>query len=123
VTPSVNQIELHPWCQRVELVEYCMQQGIYLQAYSPLAKAIKLEDPIVLGLAQKKDATPAQILIAWSLHKGFITLPKSVNPLRQQQNFDSFKIVNLLNKEDIELLDTLEEYLVTGWDPIKEAEV
>jgi diketogulonate reductase-like aldo/keto reductase len=78
---------------------------------------------LYVGLGQKRDATPAQILISWSLYKGFITLPKSVNPLRQQQNFESFKVVNLLSEADIELLDTLEEYLVTGWDPIKDAEV
>lgn len=122
VMPSVNQIELHPWCQRVELVKYCVSIGIVLQAYSPLAKASKLTDPIVMGLAKKLGADPAQILIAWSLAKGFVTLPKSVNPKRQQQNFDSHRVVQL-NEEDILLLDSLEEYLVTGWDPSEDAEV
>ena len=122
VLPSVNQIELHPWCQRVELTQYCKDHGIVVQAYSPLAKAIKLSDPVVCGIADKIGATAAQVLIAWSLSKGVVTLPKSVNPLRQEQNLATPNIVSL-SIDDIKLLDTLEEYLVTGWDPILNAEV
>jgi diketogulonate reductase-like aldo/keto reductase len=122
VMPAANQIELHPWLQREEVVKYCQNQGIVVQAYSPLVKAAKLFDPTLSGIAEKYNATPAQILIAWSLAKGFITLPKSVNPLRQQQNLSTPNKISLL-KDDIQLLDTLEEYMVTGWDPIKDAEV
>lgn len=116
VKPCVNQIELHPWLQRRELVNYCNSQGIHLQAYSPLAKASKLDEPLLKNIASKKSATPAQVLIAWSLSKGFITLPKSVNAERQKQNLHAAELV--LSSEDIEALDSLECNFITGWDPI-----
>jgi diketogulonate reductase-like aldo/keto reductase len=121
-TPAVNQIEIHPWNQRIDVVKFCNDHGIVVQAYSPLAKAIKLSDPIVCSIAKRLDCTPAQILISWSLAKGFVTLPKSVNPLRQKQNLDTPNVVSL-SKDDMIMLDSLEEYLVTGWDPILDATV
>ena len=122
VLPSVNQIELHPWCQRTELTKYCKDNGIVVQANSPLAKDIKLEDPLVLEIAGRTNSTAAQVLISWSLAKGFVTLPKSVNPIRQKQNLDTPTVVSL-GDDDVKILDTLEEYLITGWDPVLTAEV
>lgn len=122
IRPAVNQVELHPWNQRVELVKYCQDHGIVVEAYSPLAKAVKLSDPIVGSVAEKYGCTPAQVLVAWGLTKGVVSLPKSVNPTRQKQNLDSVEVANL-TAEDVKLLDSLEEYLVTGWDPILDAEV
>lgn len=116
ITPAVNQIELSPFNQRVDVVQHCQSQGIALQAYSPLAKASKLGDPRVVALAAKRGITPAQLLIRWSLQKGFIPLPKSVNPERQATNLDVFGFE--LSLEDVVELDKLEEGLVTGWDPI-----
>ena len=66
-------------------------------------------------------APPSQVLIAWSLAKGFVTLPKSVNPERQRGNLEAARIE--LSPADIAELDALEEGLVTGWDPIKDAPV
>lgn len=116
ITPAVNQIELSPFNQRVDVVQHCQSKGIALQAYSPLAKATKLGDPRVVALAAKRGITPAQLLIRWSLQKGFIPLPKSVNPERQATNLDVFGFE--LSLEDVVELDKLEEGLVTGWDPI-----
>ena len=122
VSPAVNQIEVHPWNQRVELVKFCKEHGIIVEAYSPLAKAIKLSDPTVCRVATKYECTPAQVLISWGLLKGLVSLPKSVNPIRQKQNLDSSDAAKL-SDDDVQLLDSLEEYLVTGWDPILDAEV
>ena len=121
IPPAVNQIEVHPWLQRVELVRYCQEQGIVVQAYSPLAKASKLSDPVLVEIATRLGHTPAQVLIAWSLQKGFVTLPKSVNPERQITNLAAHRIT--LTGADIALLETLEEYFTTGWDPVKTAAV
>ncbi|RLN59438.1 hypothetical protein BBP00_00006494 [Phytophthora kernoviae] len=118
VKPAVNQVELHPWLMRPTLVKYCKENGIHLEAYSPLAKAGKLTDSTLLEIANEVGATPAQVLVAFSLANDFITLPKSVNPDRQKANLDAAKIT--LTPEQIEKLVVLDEYLVTGWDPIKE---
>ncbi|GAB9467992.1 Voltage-gated ion channel [Globisporangium polare] len=116
--PAVNQVELHPWLTRTDLVKYHHEHGILLQAYSPLAKANKLSDPVVNEIAKEVNATPAQVLVAWSLAKDFITLPKSVNPDRQKLNLEAVNVK--LSDAQIAKLDALDEYLVTGWDPIKD---
>lgn len=121
VAPAVNQIELHPWLQRRELVAYCQKNNIVVEAYSPLAKANKLSDPTVGVVAHRVGASPAQVLLAWGLAKDAVVLPKSVKPERQRDNLAAAKVK--LSDEDIAELDGLEEGLVTGWDPIKDAPV
>lgn len=118
IKPAVNQVELHPWLQWRDEVEYCRKEGIVLEAYSPLAKAQKLQDPTVGGIAQRLGATPAQVLIRWSMQKGFVPLPKSNSPERQKSNLDVYRFE--LSAEDMAALDGLEEGLVTGWNPIRD---
>ncbi|EGZ19445.1 putative aldehyde reductase [Phytophthora sojae] len=118
VKPAVNQVELHPWLTRTSLVKYCKDNGILLEAYSPLAKAVKLADPTLNEIANEVGATPAQVLVAFSLANDFITLPKSVNPERQKANLEAANVK--LTPGQVERLAALDEYLVTGWDPIKD---
>lgn len=115
IKPAVNQIELHPWLTRTELVNYCFENDIAVEAYSPLVKGRKFNDEDLVKLAKKYEKSTAQILINWSLSKGFITLPKTVTALRLLPNLESgdFK----LSADDIKLLDSKNENLVTGWDP------
>ncbi|TMW66114.1 hypothetical protein Poli38472_003879 [Pythium oligandrum] len=117
VKPAVNQIEVHPWLLRPEVVKYCEEHGIHIQAYSPLAKAKRLTDQAVLDIAKEVNATPGQVCIAWSMAKNFITLPKSFNPTRQKENLDSIYVK--LTPQQVARLDALDEYLVLSWDPIK----
>jgi len=73
-TPTVNQIELHPWCQQREIVSYCQEHNIAVQAYCPILKADpkKLGDPVIARIGKKYDKDGAQILIRWSLQKGYV---------------------------------------------------
>lgn len=118
VKPAVNQVELHPWLMRPALVQYCKDHGIFLEAYSPLVKAIKLHDPTLVEIAKEVGGTTAQVLVAFSLANDFITLPKSVNPVRLRENLDAASVQ--LKSEHVAKLAALDEYLVTGWDPIKQ---
>ncbi|EKX48599.1 hypothetical protein GUITHDRAFT_159492 [Guillardia theta CCMP2712] len=115
--PATNQVELHPWLARKELVAYCTEKGIVLTAYSPLAKASKMADAEVLTLASKHKCTPAQVLIKWSLQQGFVTIPKSTNPARIKENMqvDSFE----LSEEDLVKMKSWDCYMTTGWDPTR----
>ncbi|TMW65479.1 hypothetical protein Poli38472_008121 [Pythium oligandrum] len=113
VKPAVNQIELHPWLTRTELVAFCEGEGIHLEAYSPLAQASKWSDRVVRSVAKEVDATPAQVLIAWSVAKGFIPIPKSADRTRQKENLEAYNIQ--LSEGQIQRLDALEEDFVTGW--------
>ena len=88
--PSVNQIELHPWQQKKDIVKYCREHDIIVMGYSPLAKGQKIKDKTIVSIAQRLSKTPAQILIRWSVQHGFITIPKTSQASRLQVNADVF---------------------------------
>lgn len=115
ITPSVNQIELHPWLARKELVKFCEDHGIALEAYSPFARGKKIEDEKLVALAKKVGKTPAQVLLGWSLTKGFITLPKTVTESRLVPNLEALEFK--LSEKDIATMDEWDENWVSGWDP------
>ncbi|ETM32844.1 hypothetical protein L914_19848 [Phytophthora nicotianae] len=118
VKPAVNQVELHPWLMRPTLVKHCKEHDILLEAYSPLARAQKMENPTLVEISKEAGATPAQVLVAFSLANGFITLPKSVHEERQKSNLEAAAIK--LTDAQFAKLAALDEYLVTCWDPIKD---
>ncbi|RSH82909.1 hypothetical protein EHS25_005899 [Saitozyma podzolica] len=86
----INQIELHPWCQQPAIVSYCQARNIALEAYSPLVQGKKASDPTLTKIAKETGKTWAQVLIRWSLQRGFIPLPKSDSRDRIIANIDVF---------------------------------
>jgi 2,5-diketo-D-gluconate reductase A len=113
VVPAVNQVELHPFCQREALVDLCAKHGILIEAYSPLARGNKLEDPVIGAIAEKHGKTPAQVLLNWNASRGNIVLPKSLTASRIQSNLNSFDFQ--LPDEDIQAINELgKENYVTG---------
>jgi diketogulonate reductase-like aldo/keto reductase len=105
--PHVNQIELHPWCQQRDIVKFCEENKIVVQAYSPLVRNYKANDEVLLDLAKKYDRTTAQILVRWCLQKGWVPLPKSDTPERIVANADVYGFN--LKDEDVKTLDDLDE--------------
>lgn len=118
VVPQVNQIELSPFLQQAEVCARCVSAGIRIEAYSPLTKGRRLTHPCVLAIAQRVGRSAAQVLIRWSLQRGFVVLPKSVHAERIAANLAVFEFV--LDAQAMAELDALEEGLVTGWDPRNE---
>ncbi|WVQ94725.1 hypothetical protein IAU59_001805 [Kwoniella sp. CBS 9459] len=118
--PSINQIELHPFCQQREIVAYCESQGIAVQAYSPLirADAERYKNPVLVGIAEKYKKEVAQVLIRWSLQKGYIPLPKSVTPSRIKSNAEVYDFK--LDESDMKALDGLDEGAkgACTWNPV-----
>lgn len=112
ILPAVNQIEVHPWLARPDIIDYCHEKNIAVQGYSPLCQAIKLEDDKVKAIAAKYSKTPAQILIRWSLQHGNIVIPKSAKKERIQENANVFDCN--LTDEDMTVLDSLNENFVCG---------
>ena len=90
VTPSINQVELHPYLQQAALRAVHGELGIVTEAWSPLARGRALEDPAVLEIAGAHSRTPGQIVIRWHLQLGNVVIPKSVTPERIAQNFNVF---------------------------------
>lgn len=113
--PMVNQIELTPFLQRRETVALCRQQGIVLEAYSPLTRGQRFSDPTVVSIAQQLGRSPAQVLLRWGVQNGFVVLPKSTHAERIEENGKLFDFA--LSAEAMRALDALEEGLATGWDP------
>ncbi|MBA2671007.1 MAG: aldo/keto reductase [Gemmatimonadetes bacterium] len=120
VQPAVNQIELSPYnfLSRADVVALCRQHGIVLEAYSPLTKARRLDDPTVGEIADSHGKTPAQVLIRYAIDKDFVAIPKSTNHQRIRENADVFDFQ--LSDQDLNRLDALDEGLATGWDPTDE---
>jgi diketogulonate reductase-like aldo/keto reductase len=115
IVPAVNQIELTPFLQQREVVAACKKHSIVVQAYSPLTRGLKLDHPVVMSVARESKRTGAQVLLRWSLDRGFVTLPKSVRASRLAENLALFDFT--LTEDQASRLDALEEGLVTGWDP------
>jgi diketogulonate reductase-like aldo/keto reductase len=118
VAPAVNQIELHPWCQQREVVAYCQAHGIAVEAYSPLTKGAYLDDTKLAAVARQVKRTPAQVLLRWSLQKGFVTIPKSVKRERIVANAALYDFA--LDAAQMAALDALNEENHVTWDPRRE---
>jgi len=118
--PEMNQVELHPYLQQNDLIEYCSKHGINLTGYSPLGSGDRTEDmkaddePILLKnetiqkIAKKHNASPAQILIKWAELRGTAVIPKSTNEDRIEQNLQS--VGYQLDKEDIQEIAELDKH-------------
>lgn len=119
VPPAVDQIELTPFLQRRETVALCKQQGIVIEAYSPLTRGLRLGHPLLQHVASRLERSPAQVLLRWGLQHGYVVLPKSTRPERIAENAAVFDFE--LDGDTLGELDGLEENLVTGWDPATQA--
>jgi len=115
--PSVNQIELHPLCQQRAIVSYCMQNSIVIQAYCPIIRG-KMDHPVILEVAKKHNRDPAQVLLRWSLQKGFVPLPKSTTPERIHSNAHLYDFS--LDMDDMIKLDGLDQGKegAISWNPV-----
>jgi diketogulonate reductase-like aldo/keto reductase len=109
--PSVNQVEFHPFLYQEKLLQFCKNNHIQLEAYSPLTRGEKLNHATVITIAQKYDKTPAQILIRWSLQHDLVVIPKSIHEKRIKENSEVFDFQ--LEEQDMKLLNSLNEDLRT----------
>lgn len=116
VMPAVNQVEFSPYLYLETLLNRSKSDGIQLQAYSPLLRGLKFNDPKLIEIANKYGKSPAQIIIRWALQIGVSTIPKSANPLRIKENFDVFDFE--ISAEDILKLNGFNENLRIVDDPI-----
>ena len=78
-----------------------------MQAYTPLLRGKKFDDPRLVSLGEKYGKTPAQIILRWAVQQGISTIPKSENPARIKENFDIFNFE--LSDMDLHILNNLNE--------------
>lgn len=104
--PAINQIELHPYFPQIDQVSYHREHGILTESWSPLGKGSDLlTNQIVTTIAREHGVSPAQVVLAWHVHHGFIAIPKSSSVERQKENLDIFDIT--LTPDNLDLLATL----------------
>lgn len=112
-TPTVNQIEWSPFGYSDDHKAYCDEKNILIQAYSPLTRITRLDEPALQQIANKYQKSPAQILIRWNLQFGTIPIPKANNKDHIEENIDVFDFE--ISDEDMNtLFDFNEEYSSLG---------
>jgi len=117
VVPAANQVEFHAFLYQKELLDYCREKNIQIEAYSPIAKAKFLDNVVLQEIAQKYQKTTAQVMLSWCINHNLVVIPKSINEDRIKENADSFFT---MDEDDIKTLDDLgpETRLTRGrWAP------
>src|SRR5712692_9822579 len=105
-TPAVNQVQFSPFQYRRRLLDYCVEQGIVFEAYSPLERGQGLHDPTITAVAERLGRTPAQIMLRWAIQHQAIVLPKSSRKERIRSNAQLFDFE--LADSDMRSLDALD---------------
>ncbi|PFB79581.1 aldo/keto reductase [Bacillus anthracis] len=113
--PMINQVEYHPRLTQKELQAFCKEQGIQMEAWSPLMQGQLLDNETLQEIAHKYGKTTAQIILRWDLQNEVVTIPKSTKEHRIIANADIFNFE--LTKEDMENIDALNENHRVGPDP------
>ena len=107
IIPAVNQVEFHPELIQPELLKYCQNKNIQLEAWSPIMKGRVNDIPVLQSLAVKYNKTPVQIVIRWDIQKRVVTIPKSVKAERIISNADIFDFH--LSDKDVVKIDRLDQ--------------
>lgn len=90
IKPMVNQVEYHPRLTQAELLTYCKNNHIQLEAWSPLMQGGLLDNPMLQEIAEKYNKSTAQVILRWDLQNGVVTIPKSIKEHRIIENADVF---------------------------------
>ena len=91
IKPASVQVECHPYFPQWDLIDFCREQGIVVQAGAPLAHASSpriVDDPVIKGIADRVHKTPAQVALAWAVQRGTAVLTSSTKSDRIRQNFE-----------------------------------
>lgn len=116
VAPAVNQVELHVFLQQSQLIKYCHDHNIVVEAYSPLAHAKNNDNEVIKAIAAKHGKSYAQIMLRWLIQQDLVVLPKSKTPSRLQENIQVFDFE--LDKDDLSKLQEQDQDLRTCWSPV-----
>jgi len=124
VVPAVNQIEIHLYFQQRQVQAFGAERGILAQAWSPIGgitfyrdgqHSSTLQDPVIGGIAEAHDKTPAQVMLRWHLQRGRSVIPKSTKPRRIAENIDVFDFE--LSTEELAAIDALDTGQRGGPEP------
>jgi 2,5-diketo-D-gluconate reductase A len=112
VPPVLNQVNFNPFAYRRALLAFCEENGIVLEAYSPLGTGRHLDNDVVTEIADSLGRTPAQVLIRWCVQRNIPVIPKSTHRERIEENGNVFDFE--LSADDLARLDELDQTGGTG---------
>jgi len=115
IKPMVNQVEFHPRLVQPELLKFCQNNQIQVEAWRPIMEGQVADIQIFKDLSVKYQKSPVQIVLRWDIQKGVVTIPKSVTPERIRHNADIFDFE--LSAEDMVKIDGLDRHARMGADP------
>ena len=113
IVPAMNQIENHPLLQQNDLIDFCHKNMIAVTAYSPLGSGMHdgdrnlIENPVLKEIADRLNATTAQVMLAWQIARGVVSIPKSIHMERIKENFAAQNFE--LDDEDMKKIASLDE--------------
>jgi diketogulonate reductase-like aldo/keto reductase len=115
VQPSINQIEFHPHLQSPDVVAYCVERGIVIEAWSPLKHGAIVDEPQLALIGAAHRVAVAQVVLRWMLQRGVVTIPKSVTPSRMAENADLYGFE--LTADEMAAIDAMDRGDRVGPDP------
>ncbi|MBM7616722.1 diketogulonate reductase-like aldo/keto reductase [Weissella uvarum] len=113
VKPVINQMEFNPLQQEKEILNFAQEQGIQLEAWSPLGGGAALNNPTIQKIADAHNKSTAQVIIRWDWQRGIVTIPKSAHPERIAQNSDIFDFS--LSDDEVQAINDLDENKASIW--------
>jgi diketogulonate reductase-like aldo/keto reductase len=116
VVPAINQVEFHPliYTEQKELLDYCNEHDIVVEAYSPLARKL-IKDPELSDMGRKYSKSPPQVMLRWAIQHGTVPLPRSSKPDHVKANFEVFDFE--LSEQEMRQIDSLSNGGRQSWDP------
>lgn len=106
VVPAVNQVEFHPLFNHPELLHYCQENHIAVQAYAPLARGAYLNSPLLMEIGKSYQKSPAQVGLRWLVQQGISVIPKSIHKDRIMENCQIFDFT--LTKEEMSAITAMD---------------
>ena len=108
VKPAVNLLECNPFFQREEELAYLKEQGIQMQAWSPLSAGQNdlFHNEVLCRIGAAHGKSPAQVALRWLTQRGIVPLVKSSNPQRMKENLDSFDFT--LSRDEMQQIAELD---------------
>ena len=118
VKPMVNQVLCHISNSPLDLIKYCQDKGIVMEAYSPVAHGEAMKITAIADMAKKYGVTVPQLCIRYDIQLGMIVLPKTANPEHMKSNAD---VDFIISEEDMEILknvDRIDNYGDSSFFPV-----
>lgn len=115
ILPMVNQVERHPRLTNKEVLAYCREKGIQLEAWSPLMQGQILDNEVLQSIAKKHGKSTAQVILRWNLQEQVVVIPKSIKEHRIIANADLYDFE--LTQIEMDQIDQLNQDLRVGPDP------